>query len=517
MAYAASLAVVALTLVLQLSSMRDYAASLGGFLFCCASFTLLIALLFADSLDVGATSSGFPKHLFLLPIRSFPLALWPMLFGAFALGSAWLGFAFVAIYPRAGVAPTVMPVLALVAVLSSLQATLWSPCPVPFGRSILAIFAMVVPGAAWPIAASCGVSNSTIAAAYAVCIVSMFGLAIRGVRIARSGGVAELRWTPAKSAAKPARTFPSAMAAQAWYEGKHNGLILPMISIFAMFLYIPCLFMSPDQPHNVLGDVSYRQSLWMYLAPVLLLPIFAGMDSCCSATQDNLKPDLSLVQILAVRPMADASLVEAKMRMAIRSVGIGFSMLLVGPLLLAMSAVQERGRDVTAAAAVLSHATMREALLGLLVFACIPVLAWKEMVSGMWMRVSHSQMVRLGPTVALLVFLVGGLVCAQSPGVLRAVQSYSLLGLAILAGLKLLAALSVGKRVRDLGLVAEATMRRWTVAWLTGGALAFFCFATLLPSGFASPATVALMIFLALPLVRVQLAILTLHANRHRS
>lgn len=60
------------------------------------------SLVFAD--EPGNLSSGYPRRMFTLPVRTGTLALWPMLFAIVAVVGLWLIIA-VLIYQRKGIGP----------------------------------------------------------------------------------------------------------------------------------------------------------------------------------------------------------------------------------------------------------------------------------------------------------------------------------------------------------------------------------------------------------------------------
>ncbi|CAN5709327.1 hypothetical protein BH11ARM2_BH11ARM2_34230 [soil metagenome] len=58
---------------------------------------------------MGALTSRYPRHMFLLPVPSATLAAWPMLCGSLALGTAWVAFAVVGLEPRFGLTAVILP------------------------------------------------------------------------------------------------------------------------------------------------------------------------------------------------------------------------------------------------------------------------------------------------------------------------------------------------------------------------------------------------------------------------
>lgn len=514
---------VLLTAAIANSPFAVYALPFGAVYFGLALIALLGTLALADGADIAGIDSAYPRYLFLLPLRSGALALWPMLFGSIGVATAWIGFAMIALAPRYGLVTVYLPASGLVAMLLSTQAVGWTPLPLPFLRVALCVAAPCVLAAWGGLGSVDGVAPHTLVLGYAACSVAAFLVAVRGLAIARAGRNVERSWRLGRprveTESKPRRPFRSAMDAQVWLECAHDGLILPGLGIFLSLFFLIPLTRPEALPTATIGSVHFGPSLFVYLLPLVMLPFLSGFDGCCASVRDNFREDFSLIGFLAGRPMSDAAIVESKLRMAAWATLRCLAILLVGPGLLLLGPIEVNGSPMTVAAYAWSHATARGFGIGALLFGALFYLTWRGTICAMWLRLSHRPWIRNGVGVALPVIVVGiglylGVHQEKLPELLPIVQRWATTVLAFAAALKIGVALALVRRMRTLGLVSVRTATRWGWTCLGGGAAVFLALWALFPS--PPPLQAALTIVLLLPLVRVQLAVLALHANRHR-
>lgn len=523
--YASALASAALAYAMGRTPFAVYALPVGAVSFTLAAFALLAALSFAETTDLAALASGYPRYLLLLPVRNRTLVAWPMFLGACALASAWIVFAGVALAPRFGPIAVVLPALGLAALLACLQAAAWVPLPLPFLRSGLVLLS--VGGLAlWGMLAVYDfVSPAVVGAGYGAAGAVAFLGATGGLARARRGETVE--WKPAerrRSSAPEApvrRPFRSPMEAQVWIESRRNGLALPVMSAF-MALPTPLAALLPGgRPPITLGPVEIDPSLAIYLLPPVFIAFLSGFDGGCASVRDNFREDSSLIPLLATRPLSDAALIEAKLRMAVRAVGRSGAVLALGPLLLLLSPVRVAGVPATVGATLAAHATVRGVGLVLLAIALLGFLAWRGIVGALWLRFSYRAWLRNGagfglPAFAIFAAQVAYVRFHDDPSLPPLLARTALPVLAALATLKTVAALAAARSVRHRGLVADRVLVRWSLVAFSAGACVFAALRWLAPSLPLSAPELALVLFLLVPLVRVQLAVLTLHENRHR-
>lgn len=523
--YAFALASAALCYAIGQTSFAPYALPFGAVYFTLATFGLLSALTFADATDLAALASGYPRYLLLLPVRSRALVAWPMFLGSVALVSAWVAFALVALAPRFGLVAVALPALGLTALLACLQAVSWVPLPIPFLRSGLVFAsigglalsgALVVYGFASPVVVGAGY--------VAISATAFFG-AERGLARARRGETVEWRLARRSRSAKAEdpvrRPFRSPMEAQVWIESRRNGLALPTMSGFLALLYSLPTLLPQGRPLVNFGALEIDPALGIYLMMPVFIPFMSGFDGGCASVRDNFREDHSLVPLLATRPLSDAALIEAKLRMALRAVAWSGVVLAIGPVLLLLSPLRVAGTPTTVGAYLAAHITVQGVGIFLIVVALLGFLTWRGIVGALWLRFSHRAWLRngVGFGVPLLVWLASPFAYLRfqvDPGFPSLLARAVIPTLAFIAVLKVLAAIAVVRRIRRLGLIPDRVLVRWPLFCLAIGAGIFVALRALVPALPLSPLGLALLLFFLVPLVRVQLAVLTLHENRHR-
>ena len=255
--------------------------------------------------------------------------------------------------------------------------------------------------------------------------------------------------------------------------------------------------------------------------PPCFIAFLSGFDGGCASVRDNFREDFSQVPLLATRPLSDAALIEAKLRMGARAFGWSGAVLALGPLLLLLSPLRVAGAPTTVGAYLAAHATERGVGLVLLAVALLGFLAWRGIAGALWLRFSHRAWLRNGVGVGtpLVMVLAGSLAYRRfhdDPGLPSFVARTAPPVLVALVVLKAIAAVAVAVRVRRLALVPDRVLVRWPLVGLAVGAATFAALRSLAPSLPLSPVQLALVLFLLVPLVRVQLAMVTPHGNRHR-
>lgn len=185
------------------------------------------ALLYAD--EQGNLASGYPRRSFTLPLPTRSLVVWPMVYAASAVMLLWLVTAGLIFRPLGFRLPLVLPGAAFVAAMAWLQAVTWCPLGVVWLRIVAAVVvlaAVVVPAG---LLKEAGVGDGWGILLLAAEAAFAFVVACVGVERERRGEV----WRPSfgGALAKPFRRQPerfrSAAAAQAWYERRSHGMILP--------------------------------------------------------------------------------------------------------------------------------------------------------------------------------------------------------------------------------------------------------------------------------------------------
>lgn len=520
-ACAFALGSIGVTFAIAQSPFAPYALAFGGVYFGLALLSLLLTVSFADGGDLSVAHSGYPGYLLLLPLRSATLAAWPMVLGSAALVAAWAAFAAITLTPRFGPVTIIVPGLGLVALLTTLQAISWSSFSVPILRSATALVVIGLIGAWGRLIWDETVSPLIGGLGFALATIVAFAVATRGIAQARRGDVTAINWSRSKPAG-PQPPFRSPMEAQVWFESRGNGRALPLLSGSAALLFALPTVLSHLRPLTVNGDFAYDQALPLYFVAPALIVAFSGFDGCCANIRDNLREDLTLAFLLATRPISDAGLIEAKLRMAVRAVLRSGAVLAIGPALCLLSPLQVGGNPTTVGAYLIGHATARDLGLIVLIAVLSLLIMWRNAVSSIWLRLAPQGWIRYGigvgfPLMWMSVGLTYGLRVLNDPSLLSGMTRWIFPALGMLAVVKVVAAVIVARANLTRKLITLPVICRWTGVALAAGTavmVAAECLAAAIP---LSRLEFGLAIFLFLPLVRVQLAVLTLSDNRHRA
>lgn len=281
---------------------------------------LQLAAIFAYvDLSTGSMKGGFPKHVLLLPLPTWLLALVPIASGTVFIATfvlLWLryvsGFAF-------GAFEQLTIATAIASLMCWVQAISWELLPSrPLGivvltmvviatilsvTSLLATDADVLFGRTWG------------AVGLSVAIVGGFALACLAVRRARRGDTLDLgSWlrSPLKSLPVPSGNarvpaMPSATAAQDWYEWRMYGRPLPTLMLIVVV--------------GPLASVVFEARTPSFLFPSVMLLVFFAFAPVMGASYISklVTTRAQMGAFEATRPLSDLELGFAKLRLSIRS------------------------------------------------------------------------------------------------------------------------------------------------------------------------------------------------------
>jgi hypothetical protein len=482
-----------------------------------AMFYMLAVFSFGFAGDVAARHSMYPARLFVLPVTTTALTLWPLLFGAASLTVLGLA-AQIAPWPT-GIHPPLWTILLAVVVLAWIQAFTWMPYPLRGLRIAAAVGVLTVMDVVLVVAIELKVPAGVMVSALALLLPPAFFTAHAAVARARRGDTPEwssLALVRSGAARASGRRFTSAMDAQVWSEWHAYGWALPMW--VAVLVAIEGL--------ALLADAGYERLLWIKLGVVMATPLIMASFVAASVRRADLatRDESGLPPFLATRPLTSAALVAAKLRAATWSTLAAWAIVLVVlPIALVLSdnwsIVEDRVRGLRDVVG-----TARTAVFLLLFLVLLVAMTWKRLVLSMHVGLSgRPWLVRLhfGVTLAFLVglmILLGPLGRRLRDNVDWQVAAWDALPW-ILGGLVILKLALAGwvfARLQGERLLTDrAIVRR--AAWWTG--CVFVLYGIL--AWMASTPHVArhLLMFFAIlvtPLARLSAAPLALAWNRHR-
>jgi hypothetical protein len=464
-----------------------------------------------------------------LPLPTYALVGWPMLWGSALLALAWLTLVWGVLRPALGPhgidLPLWWPALTLAVALAWLQAIAWTPFPLPWLRAVVLI-PLISPLASFaPLVEAFDISPMIRDGLLVALLLAAYGVAVVGVARARRGDgpywtwpgwSAWLRWTSKERARLP---FASPLRAQVWFEWRRVGVGFPVM-IFACSLIwiplIPTMARFIDDAHRaglvlrppfLLRELG---SLWLVISDVLIFAPFLA--SVCSLEMGKLpgrERSLALSSFLATRPVSAWSFVRAKFEAAALSTLAGWAVATAGILL--WTALGGHAAELAESFAALRQRHPGSALwigLVLLVGGSV-VLTWLQMVQGLWIGLIGSSRQKVITTIVFAVIL--GLVFL-SQWLVNSPQHWQRffdllpwLAGAMLA-LKILLVFRISRILVRRGLVAADVVHGTLAVWGLAAAGLFGLLYWLLPGERVSALELVLGIGLALPLTRLLLA-----------
>jgi hypothetical protein len=500
---------------------------------------LLVTFSFSRESRLEGRESGFPSSFWHLPLPTYALVGWPMLWGCAALALAWLTLSWGALRPALrpfGIElPLWWPALTLAAALAWLQAIIWTPFPLPWLRPFVLIPIISPLAALAPLAEAFDFSDSTAYGILVALMLAAYAVAIAGVSRARRGD--GLYWTwPGWSAflrwlssmwARPG--FESPRGAQVWFEWRRVGLGFPVmmfVSTLAWLPLIPTIAAFVDDAHRgglalvppfLLHEVG---SLWLVASyPLIFAPFLASVCSWEMGKLPGSKRDLTLSFFLATRPISSGAFIRAKLEAAALSTLLGW--LLTGTAILLWIALGGHAAEMAESFGALRERHPGSSLwIGLaLLMGGTLVMTWLQIVQGLWLGLASRKWTI---TIFLIFFIFFVSLVSLGQWLTKSPQHWQLFSdlLPWLTGatiaLKGFFAYRISRILIRRGLVARNIVRGTLAVWILSAAGLFSVLYGLLPSDHVSVFALVLVIVLVLPLTRLLLAPLMLDWNRHR-
>jgi hypothetical protein len=483
-----------------------------------AGLNLFALLSHAESADLVARESGYPRRTLTRPLRTVTLAGWPMALGGTAVALLWLAVVGLVLRPAGLPVPLLWPAVFLAALLAWGQALMWFPFPLPFLRLLVAVpilgglttGAMLAQSYDWSPALLLSVSAGLIPLGYLMAVV--------GLERARRGDTPVWSWRifarRAPAAAGPA-PFASAADALSWLDWRRHGWGLPILVALVLVPELALLMLDvrARQPGLVAG---------VFLGTLVSVPPFMGAGA--GAFLGNGHPwsrkVAGLPAFSAARPVTSAAMIAVKLRVAFRATLLTWALAYL--VILALLPWCPEGEVLVHwARQLIDRHGGQGAVLLVLILLGLPALTMKELISQLWIGLTGRRWV--GLVLALtcpaglvaLSFLIDWIALDGEAQEARLAVLPRVLALAL--PLKLAAGLVIGRAVLRRRLVPPRTVLRFAIAWLAAAAVIFGLTFWLMPADVCSPFIVGCAaVVLGLPLVRLGLAPLALDWNRHR-
>jgi len=469
--------------------------------------------------DMAARQSPFPARMFTLPVTTQALAGWPMLFGTAAMASLWLVTAPFVRWSWGLDLPLIWPALLGAVFLAWTQVLTWTAYGLPGLRIVVAVLWLAALDAAVILAVELKVPEPRLVAMLAPQLPLAYLAACLAVARARRGDVPDWRGVFARTSRiahvlspRPDR-FPSPFRAQAWFEWRQRGRILPALVGVLLPFELGLLYLARDEP-PVLVEVTL-------LAVLLTPPLMAGFVAATAGRPGQGGGDSSGVTLTATRPLSSAALVGAKLETAMWSTVVAWLLVLVAvPLALALTSTWPVVADgVIEVIEVVGRP--RAIVIALLGFAGLLASTWKQLVQSLcigltgraWV-IRTSLLVRL--SLLVIVWPVGDWAIGNWKVVLAALWNAWPWVLAMLVCLKLSAAAWVASRLHRSRLLSDRALVIGAASWLAVMLALYAVLVWLVSTPLIPRYLPALVAILAVPLARLSAAPLALAWSRHR-
>ncbi len=481
---------------------------------------LLSVFTYGLSGDLAARQSMYPARMFTMPASTGALVGWPMLYGALAVASLWLAFRLLAVWPSGFAIPWIWPALLAAVMLSWAQALTWMPYGLPGLRVIVTLLWLSVIETIVLLALHFEAPEPVMLAILAPQVPLAYFAARFAVARARRGVVPDWRavfiWLGRIAAVlaggRRRDHFASPARAQAWFEWRRHGRLLPALVGILLPFELALLFAAGDTPVLV----------FVILLGVLLTPPF--MAAFVAATVRKSNADVSdsygVTPFLATRPLTSPALIAAKLTMAMWSTLAAWLLVLIAiPAALVLSdtwpMVMDKGRG-----AIEFMGTPRTIVLLLVIILGFIASTWKQLVQTLYIGLTgRAWIVKSSVFLTLVFFSALGPVADWIIGSGRARAAFW--GaipwmLAVLVTVKMCAATWVAVRLYNSRLVSDRTLVGGAAVWCVTVLVLYGVFAWFVSTPFFRHYLLVFVAILAIPLARLSAAPLVLAWNRHR-
>ncbi len=459
--------------------------------------------------DMGARESVFPRRMFTLPVSTFALAGWPMLYGATCAATLWL-VTVLLIRWTGGVGmevPWIWPAIMAATYVVWIQALTWFAYPLRGLRIAIAVLVLSSFSLTIILALEFHARESTMIAILAPQLLIACGLAFVAVARARRGVTpgwsAAIGPRPAPGRQALAAHFSSPSRAQAWLEWRQHGRTLPLLVTYV----VPCELVLLFLPGNDRTGI-----IFFILFVALITPPAMAMLAA---------PALSTFSThAATRPLTNMALIAAKIRMTAWSTLVAWALVTVYitcALFLsgAMPVAVEKLRDLAEIAG-----SLRATLLVLIVFAALVLSTWKNLVQSLCIGLSgRPWLIKLSVLAALILVSVAFpalWLLVMNDRVQSFVWESLVWILAALVVLKASAGAWVAIRLHDRRVLSDRALVIGAVTWLVAVVAVFGLLRWIVASPIYPFYGLGAIAILMVPLARLAAAPLALASSRHR-
>jgi hypothetical protein len=465
--------------------------------------------------DLAARQSMYPARMFTRPVTTAALAGWPMLYGSAAAAILWIATRLLGTWPSSFRVPTIWPGILLVAHIAWTQALTWMPYGLPGLRVFVVMLWLTAIQAIVLVALEFKTSEPVMAAILLPLIPLGYLTARHAVARARRGEVPDWRgsfaWLTRLAGASRRAHFQSPAGAQAWFEWRRNGWPLPVW--VAILLPLELLLLWVAGPSIGLVVVIL---LGACFTPIVMAAFGAVT---VSRSSPNAGASYSLSPFIAARPLTNAQLITAKLKMTVWSTALAWLLVLVAiPLGLQLSGEMplfvERLRRLAEVVG-----TPRAVVFLLLLVAGFFASTWKQLVQSLYIGLTGREWLIKGS-----VFVVVSILICLGPIAEWIIETKRLgwlwsalpLIFAMLVCLKMIAATWVAVRLYRSRLLRDRALVIGAASWCVAVLALYGVLVWMFDTPHVPHYLLMLLAILAIPLARLSAAPLALAWNRHR-
>jgi hypothetical protein len=467
--------------------------------------------------DLAARQSMYPARKFTQPVTTEALAWWPMAYGSAAMVILWLATRQFALWPSGINVPSIWPALLAASLLAWTQALTWMPYPLPGLRIIATVLWLGTIDSIAILALQFKAHEPLMVGILAPQIPLAYLFARFAVARARRGDVPDWRGVFASLTrikgvlSRRSEHFHSPASAQAWFEWRRHGRSLPAWVAILLPFELILLWAAHDATSLV-----FTILIGVLLTPPLMASFGAATVSKSSANSGDA---YDVTPFIATRPLTDAELIAAKLKMAVWSTIAAWLLVLIAtPLALRFSGtsavVLERWHRLNEIVG-----TPRAVVVLLLILSGCIAGTWKQLVQSLYIGLTGRASLVQGSVVLVLgfFFLFGPFAeWLMEGGRLGKLWSALPLIFAILVSLKMVAAVWIVLRLYNGRLLSDRTLVIGAACWSVAVFALYGVLVWLLDTPHIPHYLLMLLAILAIPLTRLSAAPLALAWNRHR-
>ena len=464
--------------------------------------------------DLAARQSMYPSRRFTLPVTTAALAAWPMIWGSAAMVMLWLTLRTFATWPTGVVIPRFWPAFLAMSLLAWTQALTWMPYPIPGLRIIVTVLWLGVVDTTALIALHFHAGEWLMIALLAPQIPLAYIVARHSVARARRGEVSNWRGAfslPRIGITRRESNFRSPAAAQTWFEWRRHGWSVPTWVAILLPFELVLLWGAGDS-----ASLAFTILLGVLLTPPFVATFAAAAVSTASSDAGESPAGTAFV---ATRPLTDAQLVAAKLKMAVRSTLVAWVIVLVAiPIAF----------EISGTAGLVIRAWHRDSeFLGMARTVVLSLLILAGCIAATWTQLVQSLYIGLTGRASLIkasVFFTIGFVFLFGPffqwiadsGRLGELWNAVPLVLSILVAAKMTVVIWVGLRLFRQQLVSDRALVGGAAIWCIAVLALYAVLAWLLDAPHIPHYLLMLIAILAIPIARISAAPVALAWNRHR-